>query len=77
MVQEEMILKLFNDLIKGYEKSECYGILFYSKDFSRDFKLLELKVKEYKERLNKLLKVNAITSAGIISGEKDLQKELI
>lgn len=67
---------LVEDLIKDFEKSETHSILFYSQDKDRDFRLLIKRVKEYRERLNKLLTDGEfdVRSAGVSAGAGDIQE---
>lgn len=45
--------KLVDKLLVEYEKSEGFGILFYSTNKNRDFELLRKKVEKYKVKFDK------------------------
>lgn len=45
--------KLVDKLLVEYEKSEGFGILFYSTNKNRDFELLRKKVERYKIKFDK------------------------
>lgn len=49
------VLQVFNELVKEYEKTETYCILFYSSNHTRDFALLKSKVESYKQKINAAL----------------------
>lgn len=56
MATEIIDLKnLFEEVTKAFERSETEAILFYSTDKERDFRLLEKRVAQFKERFNILL----------------------
>lgn len=72
----EKTLNLFNELIKLYEKTETFNILCYSSDQGRDFRLLEAKVVEYKERLNEIIATDGCSDSRedrVSSGKEDIQ----
>jgi hypothetical protein len=74
------VVKLMETLIKEYEKAEIHAILFFSTDITRDFKLLDERVKLYKDKLGKLLSNGGntdIKQVGVSLGEEDLQKESV
>jgi len=66
------IKQLMEELIKKYESTETYDILFYSKDFERDFKILADNVKRYRERLDVLLALNDDQSRQAIEVRKNI-----
>lgn len=78
---EDLIIqvsRLMEEVIKDYEKVETYYILINSENKERDFKLLESKMKEYRNRLNKVLsneRHKDTEQAGACPGESDIQKE--
>lgn len=45
--------KLIDKLLVEYEKSEGFGILFYSTDKNRDFELLRKKIDRYRVKFDK------------------------
>lgn len=49
------IQQLVERLIKDYETAETHCTLFYSTDKSRDYAIMNKKVKRYREKLGKLL----------------------
>lgn len=68
------VLQILNELVKEYEKTETYCILFYSSNHTRDFALLKSKVELYKQR------INAALSDGYLHDSKtrtDPTKEII
>ena len=75
----EKIIDVFDDILKDYEKSETYSILFYSTNFNRDFNLLRDRVVNYKSRLNKVLAdgIKGTKQTRDNLREKDIQKELL
>lgn len=72
-------IDLFDDVIKQYEKSETYSILFYSTNFNRDFNILKNNVTKYRERLNKIIGDGAkhTQQIGDSAREKNIQAELL
>lgn len=46
---------VIEELLVEYERTELHCILFYSSNKSRDFGILEKKVKDYRERIKKAL----------------------
>lgn len=72
------IEKLFNEVIKEYEKESMFSILAYSTDYGRDIKLLDVKVQEFKKQLEKLRGQDKDSQQARDSiREEDLQKEPI
>ncbi len=71
------IEKVFNDILKEYEKSEMFSIMLCSTDYGRDIRLLNGKVTNFKAELKKLKDQNDSKQAGDSFREEDLRKESV
>ena len=72
--------KLFNEVIKEYEKSEMFSIMCYSTNHSRDISILQERVKGFRKHFKDIKKdgtdVNS-SETGSDIGEENLQKEFL
>jgi len=71
------IHNLFEEFIKDFEMIEGHSILFYSKDHQRDFKIMNERIKRYRDRLTILLAENGEQYTGETRDsvrEKDLSE---
>lgn len=54
-MDRQKINKVFEEVLKEYEKSEMHCILFYSSDKIRDFGLLIKKANHFRKMINEVL----------------------
>jgi hypothetical protein len=67
--------RLVEDLMHDFQTAEKHNILFYSTNKSRDFKLLDGRLKRYKTRLDLLMHgANTVGKIGDGPGKADIQK---